>query len=387
MKNKISVQIKPTYLEKTEAWLWEYLRNLQEFEPVVICEETKNLDIFPLNNIVILPKVEFPFKLVSFIARMFLPRNIAIEKSLTTVVKNSKTHLIHAHFGPNGVYALPVAKKLGIPLVTSFYGFDTSILSLAQKMRQYSLPWDQLYWIHAYRSLWKNGDIFTVTCQKMKEDLIRLGAPEEKIKILHLGINLEKYKMAQRKLTKSPTILIANRFVPKKGTEYALRAVAEVLKVFPNVKLKIIGDGPLKEELVNIVLKLGIFRSTEFLGILDYGSYMSQMSQADIFLSPSIKAVGDEEGGINTTVIEAMAIGACVFATEESGSELIYDGKTGFVVSQRDVNELFTKIVSYIESPDVWNAVATNARKHVEAEFDSIKQARKLEEIYKLCIQ
>jgi len=216
---------------------------------------------------------------------------------------------------------------------------------------------------------------------------LNMLTPEEKIKILHLGINLEKYKMAQRKLTKSPTILIANRFVPKKGTEYALRAVAEVLKVFPNVKLKIIGDGPLKEELVNIVLKLGIFRSTEFLGILDYGSYMSQMSQADIFLSPSIKAVGDEEGGINTTVIEAMAVGACVFATEESGSELIYDRKTGFVVSQRDVNELFTKIVSYIESPDVWNAVATNARKHVEAEFDSIKQARKLEEIYKLCIQ
>lgn len=379
-------EIKPTYLEKTEGWLWEYLKNLKEFEPHVICEVQKNLDLFPLKNIHQMGKPSKINRVFGSIARSFLPRNLAVEGLMYQEIKGMTPGLIHAHFGPNGVYAIPIAKKLGLPLVTSFYGFDTSILALSQKMRKHSLPWDQLYWRNAYSKLWEYGSAFTVTCQKMKDDLVALGAPKDKIIPLHLGISLDKYQLDIGKPTIEPIILIANRFVAKKGTEYAIKAFAQVLKQFPNSTLRLIGDGVEKEKLLSLVKYLGIESSVIFLGLLGYNEYMEEMELADIFLSPSIKVSGDEEGGINTTVIEAMAVGTIVFATKESGSELIKNGVTGYMVDMGNAEDLGDKISSLIESPQKWGSIQTQARKHVEAEFDIINQARKLENIYKSLI-
>jgi colanic acid/amylovoran biosynthesis glycosyltransferase len=384
---KVVIEIKPTYLEKTESWLWEYLKNLKSYNPLLVCEEIKNLDLFPLDDIVQLEKPVIAERLFGGVVRAFVPRHIAIERAVAKKIKQINSALIHAHYGPNGVYAIPLARKFNIPLVTSFYGFDTSILAVSQRMRKIQFPWEQVYWRNAYQDLWKYGSFFTATCQKMKNDLIALGAPEEKINILHLGVDINKYKIESKKATKSPVLLIANRFVAKKGTEYAIEAFAKILKSYPDCKLRIIGDGPNKESILSQISNLGIVNSVSMLGLLSYENYMKEMKCADIFLSPSVKVAGDEEGGINTTVIEAMAVGTCVFATEESGSELVFDKVTGYLVSQGNSEQLSEKIISYVKSPSMWNTIAINARKHIEKEFDSIKQTRKLENIYSQVIK
>ena len=375
--------VKPVYLEKTEVWVWEYIRNLTKYDPFIICEVEKNLDLFPFKPIYKIDPTKGIKKALGSMVRAFVPRHLAVEEAMAEVIKNNSPALIHAHFGSNGVYSSPLSSRFNIPLVTSFYGFDTSYQGLADKMRKIKLPTDRLYWELAYKRLWEVGSAFTVTCELMKNTLVNvLGAPEEKVHILHLGMNLEKYKLQIKKPTTSPVILIANRFVPKKGTEYAIKAFAKVLSQYPEATLRIIGDGPDKEKIVAQVSSLGITKSVKFLGLLGYNDYMAEMQKADLFLSPSVKVLGDEEGGINTTVIEAMAVGTHVFATTESGTELIYHEKTGYMVEQNNADDLASKMISFIKSPNRWGELALNARKHVEMEFDNKKQSKKLEDIY-----
>ncbi|MBU1104423.1 glycosyltransferase [Candidatus Parcubacteria bacterium] len=383
MENPKIAHIKPVYLEKTEIWVWEYIRNLTRYDPFIICEVEKNLDLFPFKPIYKIDPAKGAKKALGSVVRAFIPRHLAVEEAMAQVISRNKPALIHAHFGSNGVYSAPLSSRFGIPLVTSFYGFDTSYQGLADKMRKFKLPTDRFYWELAYKRLWEVGSAFTVTCQLMKDTLVnQLGAPADKVIPLHLGMNLDKYHLVIKKPTTAPVILIANRFVPKKGMEYAVSAFAKVLTQYPNATLRIIGDGSEKEKITALVNSLGITDSVKFLGLLGYNDYMAEMQKADLFLSPSVKVLGDEEGGINTTIIEAMAVGTHAFATTESGTELIYHEKTGHMVNQRDANDLADKIVSFLKSPNLWEMLAKSARKHVEEEFDNHKQGKRLEEIY-----
>ena len=105
-----------------------------------------------------------------------------LSKAINSSISNKESFsLIHAHFGQNGVGALSLKKKLNIPLVTSFYGYDSGRLSYLFK------PF--------YKELIINGDMFLVLSEDMKKDLLNLGFPSDKIKVQHLGINLKELSL------------------------------------------------------------------------------------------------------------------------------------------------------------------------------------------------
>lgn len=80
----------------------------------------------------------------------------------------------------------------------------------------------------------------------MRQSLVALGCPEEKVRIIHIGIDAQKYEFKPRVLTEGAKIrvLMAGRFVEKKGFEYGIRAFAKAAKEFDNLQLRIVGDGP-----------------------------------------------------------------------------------------------------------------------------------------------
>ena len=88
--------------------------------------------------------------------------------TFTYVLNKEKPRLIHAHFGPQGVAMIPIKRWLKLPLITTFYGFDVT-----------QLPREDI-WNEAYQKLFKEGDLFLVEGNNMKQSLMEIGCSSEK---------------------------------------------------------------------------------------------------------------------------------------------------------------------------------------------------------------
>jgi colanic acid/amylovoran biosynthesis glycosyltransferase len=357
------------YLNRTETFIYEPLRNIRDFNVIILTETVRNRSDFPHEKIYSIsdlpgknPWLELQLKQ--------LGRPPLFEKA----IKNHDVKLIHAHFAFEGIQMLHLKKKFNLPLVTSFYGIDL-----------YQFISNPIY-RRQLKRLFKTGDLFLSFSEQMRQQAIRLGCPENKVLTHHGGADFSKFTFSPRGLNDGGNIdiLMVGRFVEKKGFKIGIKAFSIIEKTYPNARLNIIGDGPMKDEIENLISSLNLKGKVNLLGAKSHSEYIRNLESSHILLAPSIAArSGDEEGGINTVVIEAFATGLPVIATMHAGSELVFDGKTGYVVKDGDEKDLADKIRIFLSNPESWPSLGENARKLVEEEFDMIEQTRKLEGIYK----
>jgi len=369
MKNKpIIANIHATFFEKSETFIHNYLSNLENFKPVCLALEYKNLDNFPL------PKEDLYYfnkrRLLNWPKAMRMRRDGDAQE----VLKNLDVKLIHAHFGHNGFHCLNLKRKFGLPLVTTFYDFDAS--KLPRKKR----------WRNNYKILFKEGDLFLVEGNHMRLRLIGLGCPPEKIQLQRIAIPLEKISLIPRKRKNSEktTFIFSGRFVEKKGLIYALKAIDKI-KYRYNFEFRIIGDGPLKGAIEKFVndrnLNSGLVK---MLGFLSYDKYLTEMAKADIFIHPSVVAAdGDSEGGAPTTILEAQAMGMPVVSTYHSDiPNIVVPGKSALMSKEKDIDSLAENMTFLLENPRKWKSMGETGRQFI-AEFHDIKtEVNKLEDKY-----
>jgi colanic acid/amylovoran biosynthesis glycosyltransferase len=175
-------------------------------------------------------------------------------------------------------------------------------------------------------------------------------------------------------------MLYIGRLVEKKGVQYLIKAFAKSYAKHKNIKLTIIGDGPLYDQHASEIKKLGLSQQITMLGYVP--DLAAEIDKADFFLSPSVVArSGDAEGGINVTVIEALASGMPAIVTRQTQSDLIHDGKTGFIARERDSDDLSNKMNILIEKPDLITQFGIMGRRSVE-KLNSKDQVEKLEQLY-----
>ncbi len=164
--------------------------------------------------------------------------------------------IIYCQFGHRGKEFVEIKKKLGLKakLVTCFRGADIS------KYLKKNL--------HAYDKLFETGDLFLPVCDFFKQKLLNLGCPKEKIIVHHSAIDCTKFFYRPRYWNIEEPIRIVSvcRLVEKKGLEYSIRAVAKLLKKYPNIEYQIVGFGPLMSELVCLIKKLGVQNNNTLIG-------------------------------------------------------------------------------------------------------------------------
>jgi colanic acid/amylovoran biosynthesis glycosyltransferase len=178
-------------------------------------------------------------------------------------------------------------------------------------------------------------------------------------------------------------LLTVGRLVEKKGLEYAVQAVARALKKYPNLSYKIVGDGPLRDSLASSIKELGLERHINLVGWKKQEEVAVLLQEADLFLSPSVTSQDGDQEGIPATLIEAMARGLPVLSTYHSGiPELVEDGKSGFLVPERDVEALTTKLTYLLDHPECWPEMGYAGRKYVEAHYDLNKLNDRLVQLY-----
>ena len=378
------VHYKPgTYLPITENWIYTQIRNLNKYKPIVYTDKVQNLDLFPVDNIRI--KLNEPFIVQKAINKIPLFKYRFYRQWL----KADRPSIVHAHFGPAGYEFVKLRKVSTFPIVTTFYGYDLSLL-----------PKINFQWLKKYSHLFRAGDCFLVEGNYMKGKLSALGCPSKKISVHHLGIDMEKIKFIPRKIDSHQTIkiLVAGRFVEKKGIPYAIKAFHKILTIHPEKKIQmtIIGDssGSQREEkekkhILDLVKSNSLQPFVKFLGFKTHNELLWEAMSHHIFLSPSTVAEdGDSEGGAPVSIIEMQATGLPIVSTLHCDiPEVVRNGESGFLVPEKNVDALVNRLEWLVQHPEAWGVIGEKGRQHVQREYNAKIQGVRLENIYENTIR
>lgn len=293
------------------------------------------------------------------------------------LLKQHRPALIHAHFGIEGVYALPLARRLRVPLITTFHGFDATLAAGAFLA---SPAWAQ-YPLRR-RELARAGDLFLCASAFIRERVLALGFPEARTRTHYIGVDCESIR-PRDPLEEMPLILHVARLVPVKGTRYLLHAFAALAPRHGGVRLAVIGDGPLRRSLHRLAAALGIADRVQFLGALGHGQVLEWMRRAALLVLPSIRTGTGREEGLGMVLIEAAATGLPVIGSAVGGiPECIVEGQTGYLVPERDAGALAGRIGELLDDPARRQRMGAQGRSLIERRFDARRQTADLEDLY-----
>jgi glycosyltransferase involved in cell wall biosynthesis len=170
--------------------------------------------------------------------------------------------------------------------------------------------------------------------------------------------------------------------VEKKAPELTIRACADVLAHFPEVRLDIIGDGPLAETCSRLIRELGAGERIRLVGVQSSDYVAKAMRQGSIFVQHSITSTNGDTEGMPVAIIEAMASGLPVVATRHSGiPEAVIDRETGILVDEGDVLGMTEAIAGLLSDPSRAKAMGEAGRQRVLAHFTQAQMRDRLRKI------
>jgi colanic acid/amylovoran biosynthesis glycosyltransferase len=384
----VVVHFAERFVVLTQNWIYHQVVRTSRYQPVVATEERENEDQFAFDP-VLFPEPSGPaYRLLCApgvrgnrrrFHRLVVPLQV-VSRAYERPVRRVRPAVLHAHFGTQAVHLLRLRRRLRVPLVTTFYGFDASSIP--------RLPG----WRRWYRQLFAAGDRFLAEGSAFRRRLVELGCPPEKVTVHHLGVNVDTIPFRPRRQEPGEPVrlLMAASFREKKGHEYALRAFAAVRQQLAgpsepsSVELRLIGDGELRPRIEALIRELGLNGSVHLLGPQPHAAFLDEALRCHLFLAPSVTAAdGDTEGGAPVGLIEAAATGMPAVASLHADiPEVVRHGETGWLAPERDVETLAAHLVGLIEHPERWPEIGVRARRHVEAEYHLAIQALRLDAIY-----
>jgi colanic acid/amylovoran biosynthesis glycosyltransferase len=368
------------YLPKSQTFMHFSMSSMRRVRPIVISlEPLVNTELFPLPNGA-LHEVKGARKTTRWVRDGILRKTLGLgfmdrmyERRMRRIAEAEGCAVAHAHFGTTGFLVLPIAKSLRMPLVTNFYGSDTAPVT------------HDPVWPEQRRTLFREGDLFLVEGAHMRQRLIDLGCPPEKVEVQRIAIRFDKLpKRDTAPRHPQPVILFAGRFVEKKGLIYAIDAVNRLVRSGYKLEFRIIGDGPTGDECRAFVKENSLESVVRFLGFLNHDQYLAELQRANVFLHPSVTAAnGDTEGGAPTTILEAQACGVPVVATTHADiPNVVSAGESAVLAPERDAEQLAACLTEVIDHPDRWDLMGRAGRRFVEQYHDVSREVTLLEDKY-----
>jgi len=283
--------------------------------------------------------------------------------------------ICHAHFGEDGALALPLARKLGVPLVVSFYGHDLTRLPTWRTRR---VAWLH-YWLR-FSALRDRTAVALAYCRFLADRLVTLGWPETRVLVHYPGVVLPDIPRWQ---PDSRLIISIGRLVEKKGFDTLIEAAAVLRGQGLEFQIIILGDGPLLHSLRSLAQRRGVSDAVRFAGWVTESELPDWYARAALLVAASQRARDGDMEGMPTALVEAAAHGIPLVGTRHAGiPEVVRDGETGIVVPERDPSALAAGIRRMLENPELRARFAANARRLVAAEFSLQGRVAALESFY-----
>jgi len=254
-----------------------------------------------------------------------------------------KPDAVHAHWIiPQGlsVYLAKAITRSKVPFLLTSHGADLFGLN------------GRLFRI--FKGLVVRGaSVITVVSQTMVGRVRNLGATEDKVRVLPMGVDLSHKFVPAEFSKKRFEILFVGRLVEKKGVKYLVEAMRAVVASHPEAVLRIVGYGPEEGSLRRRVIELGLFNHIEFMGAVSHKELPGMYQNANLFVAPFIEAEGGDQEGFGLVLVEALGCGCRLVVSDMPATKDSFD-EISFVrvVPQKDVGALATAIDSELSKVD-----------------------------------
>jgi len=234
-------------------------------------------------------------------------------------------------------------------------------------------------------------DKLIVNSKYSEKRMISVGIKKRKIKVISGGVDCKTFSN-KLKIRNSKKIKIGfwGRLVEFKGLEYSLKAIKEAYKGYQDIEFTIIGDGPERKKILNLISEMNLKKIVDYKGIMEFNKIPLIARNFDIFLHLPIYLKKVERGStyihtetMGRTYCEASSMGIpSVISNVGGGPEMIENNKMGFIVKEKDHLEASKKILELINNPKLRRKFGAKARKISLSNYDWNKLINKYEKVF-----
>lgn len=270
--------------------------------------------------------------------------------------KLEKFDVAFIDYATSAVLVMDYLNEKEIPYIVHVHGYDITS-SIAD-----------LQYLHSLKKLFNSASYFVVASNYMRRRLILLGCNSEKIKVIRIGIkHIANTIPWHERILSPPSIVFLGRLTPKKQPIALLYAFKIVHDKFPEAKLSIIGDGVLKNEILDTIKHLGLSSAIKMYGALSRNQAFSILKHHWIYAQHSVTSINGDTEGFAVSLAEASLHELPVVSTIHNGIvENIVDGQTGFLVPEYDYEKMAERIIFLIENPEIAQRMGKAGKKHIE---------------------
>lgn len=283
------------------------------------------------------------------------------------LARTGRFDALHAFWPiPHGLLGMAGRRLSGVPLVSTFFGVE---LTWLRRQFPFLAP--------IARQIIRRSDAVTVISSHTAREVRRL-VPEARVRTIPFGAAVSSGPRDDGPPSAIETIPVARpfnllfigRLVERKGVTFLLRAVATIRDRGGDVRLRVVGDGPLREPLQREARDLGIAEAVAFTGFIPSDDLAGALDDCDVFVLPAIQDRKGDVEGLGVVLIEALMRDRPVIASDSGGiSDIVIDGESGLLVPPGDVGALASAIERLRDDHRLRTALTIRGRIHAEERF------------------
>jgi glycosyltransferase involved in cell wall biosynthesis len=285
--------------------------------------------------------------------------------NISRFLRQRRIDVVLAEYGTTSAAITDTCARAGIPLIAHFHGFDASRRSVIEAYEM------------SYRRMFAYASSVVAVSKYMRERLIRLGCPPEKLIVSPCGPSASFSTVVPA--PHSNTIVAVGRLVEKKAPELLIKAFHKALSKRPELSLTIVGDGPLRSSCENLIRSLGLESHVSLTGVLSPDEIRDLFSRSFLLAQHSVVASDGDSEGTPVAIMEAGAASLPVVATRHGGiPDVIQDGVTGLLVAEGDVDGMAAAIATLAADRPRAREMGSRARERIQTEFSIDKHIGKI---------
>lgn len=303
---------------------------------------------------------------------------------LHRLIKENQINVIHAYFTPTCHFIMLYAWLIGFK---KRFRTSANMPLTTHSLHRKITKWFKLLFALKQRFYAIFPKKILVLSEAMKKEFLDLGINPQKLKVVYGGVDnmyfsLENKAKSNIKMqydikNDEKIIIFTGRFVPTKCIDYLIKSMPLITQFFPNVKLFLVGDGPLRNSLEKLTKNLNVVDNVVFTG--HKSEIRDILSIADVLVLPSVSE------GISNSLLEAMAYKKPVIASNISPNrELVIHGKNGFLVQLNSTRSIAEAAIKLLKNESLAKSMGEYGYRLVIKKFNVFRRVREELDLYEL---
>jgi glycosyltransferase involved in cell wall biosynthesis len=300
-------------------------------------------------------------------------------------MKHTKPDFIYSRISLFTISPLILSKFLKIPYVVEINGLGIDEMKLSNTSKLII----QIFKVNEKLN-YKHAEKIIAVTKGVKEGIKKLyNIPDEKIIVIENGANTDLFKPIDQKEARKELkfnqdanyVCFVGNLAPWQGVEYLIQSTPLILKEMPNIRFLIVGDGQMKEELINLAAKTGVSDKFIFTGAVPYEEVPKYINASDVCVAPFVRARNERIGLSPLKIYEYLSCGKPVVSSRIPNLEFIELNNAGILVEPENPEELAKAIIKLLKEEKLREEMGRNGREYVVKYHSWESVAKKVAEV------